>query len=433
MPIDWREVPQVDAIGEELLAVMEELFPLPRSLTGDGVRSTLAVLARELPLEIVETPTGTPVFDWVVPREWHLRRAYIEGPDGARVVDTAESPLHVLGYSAPVDAVVPLDELRGHIHTHIDDPDLVPFRTSYWEEQWGFCMSRRRLDSLNEGDYHVVVDTTLADGSLTSGEMSIAGETESEFLLSTYVCHPALANDNLSGIVVLWALGRLLSRQEHLVNTFRLLWSPGTLGPLCWLDRNLDRLDRVRNGLVVSCVGDPGPLRYKRSRRGDALVDRAAAHIVGRSDNGIVGDWQPGGGDERQYCAPGFNLPVGTLSRTPHGLFPEYHSSADDLSLVAPQALGGSVYAALRIIDAVESNARFRNRSPYGEPQLGRRGLYQSVPDGTNPESAYLWLLSLSDGDADLLAIAERSGLPFETVRRAAETLVEHELLAPSD
>jgi aminopeptidase-like protein len=411
---------------------MRELFPLPRSLTGSGVRDTLAVLARDVPLEVVETPSGTQIFDWTVPREWNLRAARIDGPNGERVLDAATSPLQVLGYSTPVDATMPLDELRSHVFTHNDDPDLVPYRTSYWEEQWGVCMSRRQLESLADGEYHVVIDTTLEDGSLTSGEVAIRGVSDAEFLLSTYVCHPALANDNLSGIVLLWALARALSGQR-LEHTYRLLWSPGTLGPLCWLDRNRERLDRVRHGLVVSCVGDPGPLRYKRSRRGHAAIDRAAAYVVGHEPGGIVGDWQPSGGDERQYCSPGFNLPVGTLSRTPHGLFPQYHSSADDLTLVTPEALAGSFRAALRIIDVVETNSFYGNLSPYGEPQLGRRGLYQSVPDGTNPEAAYLWLLNLSDGDHDLLAIAERSGLPFESVRDAAETLEQHQLLAAID
>jgi aminopeptidase-like protein len=427
MPIDWETVPDAATLGAELMELMRELFPLPRSLTGHGVRETLAVLAREVPLEVIETPTGTPVFDWVVPREWNLHRAWIDGPDGSRVIDAADSSLHVLGYSAPVDAVMPLDELRAHVHTHRDDPDLIPYRTSYWEEQWGLCMSSRQLDALPDGDYHVVVDAALEEGSLTSGELAIPGTGDDEFLLSTYICHPALANDNLSGVVVLWALARTLLRQR-LRNTYRLLWSPGTLGPLCWLDRNRDHLDRVRNGLVVSCVGDPGPLRYKRSRRGDAPVDRAAAYVV-EQVGGLLSDWHPGGGDERQYCSPGFNLPVGTLSRTPHGLFPEYHSSADDLSLVDGDALATSFHHALRIIDIVETNARYRNLSPYGEPQLGRRGLYQSVPDGTSPESAYLWVLNLSDGTHDLLEIAERSGLPFETVREAADTLEQHELL----
>jgi aminopeptidase-like protein len=427
MPIDWETVPPAESLGDELLELMRELFPIPRSLTGDGVRETLRVLAREVPLELVEMPTGTPIFDWVAPREWKLRRAWIEGPRGERIVDTADSPLHVLGYSVPVDAVLTLEELRAHVFTH-ENPELVPYRTSYWTEQWGFCMSGAQLESLEPGDYHAVVDAELVDGSLTSGELTLEGAGETEFLLSTYVCHPALANDNLSGIVVLWALARTLARQR-LEHTYRLLWSPGTLGPLCWLARNLKTLERVQNGLVISCVGDPGPLRYKTSRRGDAPVDRAAAYVLAREPDSIVGDWQPTGGDERQFCSPGFDLPVGTLSRTPHGLFPEYHSSADDLSLVTPGALAGSFRTALEIVDVVETNARYRNLAPYGEPQLGRRGLYQSVPDGTNPERAYLWLLSLSDGEHDLLGIAERSGLPYEALRSAAAKLESHGLL----
>jgi aminopeptidase-like protein len=428
MPIHWDTAPAPDDVGQELHELMRELFPIRRSLTGDGVRQTLSVLAREVPLEVIETPTGTPIFDWTVPREWNVREAWIEAPDGERVLDLADSPLHILGYSTPVDAVVPLAELREHVFTHPDDPDLVPYRTSYWEEQWGFCMTRRRLDSLPDGDYCVRIESTLQDGSLTSGELTIPGETEDEVLVSTYLCHPALANDNLSGVVLLWALARTL-REQRLRHTFRLVWGPGTLGPLCWLARNRDGLERIAHGLVVSCVGDPGPLRYKRSRRGDATIDRAAVYLLDREPGALVSDWQPGGGDERQYCSPGFDLPVGTLSRTPHGLFPEYHSSADDLDLVSAESLGASFRAALELIDLVEANVRFRNLSPYGEPQLGRRGLYQSVPDGTNPEAAYLWLLSLSDGSHDLLAIAERSGLPFEAVRDAAATLERHELL----
>lgn len=432
MPIDWDTVPDAEAIGEELLALMRELFPIPRSLTGRGVRDTLDVLSREIPLELVETPTGTQVFDWVVPREWNLRAAWIEGPDGRRIVDAVDSPLHVLGYSAPVDEVVSLEELRAHSFTHAVEAEWTPYRTSYWEERWGFCLSRRLLDSLEDGDYHVVIDSNLADGSLTSGELVLRGETDDEFLLSTYVCHPALANDNLSGIVVVWALAKALA-QQSLRHTYRFLWSPGTLGPLCWLARNQESLDRVQNGLVISCVGDPGPLRYKRSRRGSATVDRASAYVLSREEESVVGEWQPSGGDERQYCSPGFDLPVGTLSRTPHGLFAEYHSSADDLTLVRGSALAASFRAALEIIDVVETNARYRNLSPYGEPQLGKRGLYQSVPDGTNPEAAFLWLLNLSDGSSDLLAIAERSGLPFEAVRTAALTLERHGLLEPLD
>ena len=428
MPINWDTVPDDQAVGEELIELMRELFPLPRSLTGDGVRNTLAVLAQELPLEIVETLSGTQVFDWVVPREWTIRGGWIDGPDGERVVDFADSSLHVLGYSVAVDATIGLDELREHVFTHRDDPELIPYRTSYWEERWGFCMSRRQLDSLAPGEYRVVIDSTLEDGSLTSGELRIPGANEAEFLLSTYLCHPSLANDNLSGVVLLWALAKTLARQK-LTYTYRLLWSPGTLGPLCWLARNLNTLDRVRHGLAISCVGDAGPLRYKRSRRGEATIDRASALVLSRRPNALVTEWDPGGGDERQYCSPGFNLPVGTFSRTPHGHFSGYHSSADNLELVTSEALAESFTTALEIIDAIETNVSYRNRSPYGEPQLGKRGLYQSVPDGTNPERALLWVLNLSDGAHDLLAIAEQSGLAYRAIREAAETLAGHELL----
>jgi aminopeptidase-like protein len=428
MPIDWESVGEATTIGQELLELMRELYPLPRSLTGPGVRATLDVLRREVPLELIETPSGTAVFDWVVPREWTIHGAYIEDATGARVLDLADSTLHVLGYSTPIDATVSLEELRAHVFTHPDDPELVPYRTSYWEEQWGFCMSRRSLDALTPGDYHVVIDSALADGSLTSGELLVEGQSEDEFLVSTYVCHPALANDNLSGVVVLWALARILAHQR-LAYSYRLLWSPGTLGPLCFLQRNRAALERIRNGLAISCVGDPGPLRYKRSRRGEAPIDRAAALIVAER-GGIVQEWAPTGGDERQFCSPGFDLPVGTFSRTPHGLFPAYHSSADDLTLVGARPLGESVHTLLALIDAVETNLAYVNRSPYGEPQLGRRGLYQPVPDGSRPETPLLWVLNLSDGGHDLLEIAQRSGLPYAAIRDAASLLEQHGLLS---
>jgi aminopeptidase-like protein len=428
MPIDWDTTPAADAIGDELVELIRELYQLPRSLTGEGVRETLRVLGREVTLEIVEVPSGERVFDWVVPPEWTIRGGWIDGPDGKRVVDFADSTLHVLGYSTPIDTTLSLEELRDHVVVHPSDPDLVPYRTSYWAEQWGFCMSRSQLESLQRGEYRVVVDSTLTDGSLTYAEAHVPGATDAEFLLTTYICHPALANDNLSGVVLLWALARTLARQE-LTFTYRLLWGPGTLGPLCWLARNRETLDRVRHGLAVSCVGDPGPLRYKRSRRGNAPIDRAAAVVLRDIPESLVADWSPLGGDERQFCSPGFDLPLGTFSRTPHGLFPQYHSSADNLDLVTSAALGESFRIALEIVDAVETNASYLNRSPYGEPQLGRRGLYQSVPDGTNPEAPLLWVLSLSDGSHDLLAIAERSGLPYRAIREAAATLERHDLL----
>jgi aminopeptidase-like protein len=428
MPIDWNKTPDTADAGAEMIDLMRELFPLPRSLTGDGLRDTLAVLRRDVPLDVVETPTGTQVFDWSVPREWTLRGAWIEDPAGKRIVDAADSTLHVVGYSSPVDAVVDLDELRTHLFTH-EDPELIPYRTSYWHEQWGFCVSRRLLDSLEAGRYHVVIDSSFSNGSLTSGEALIPGSRHDEFLLSTYICHPGLANDNLSGVVLLWALARTLARQE-LNYSYRALWSPATVGPLCWLSRRFDQLELIRHGLALSCAGDRGPLRYKRSRRGNTTIDRAATLVLSRYDGSIVRDWDPGGADERQFCSPGFDLPVGAFSRTPHGLLPVNHSSGDDLEAVDAETIGESFRAVLEIIDVIETNEVYRNLSPYGEPQLGRRDLYPAVPDGRNVDAALLWVLSLSDGVTDLLAIADRSGMPFFEIRDAALALERQGLVA---
>ena len=414
--------------GEAMHALMEELFPFNRSLTGEGVRSTLAVLGRQLPLRVVETPTGTQVFDWSVPPEWSVREAWIETPDGARIADFAESNLHLLGYSIPVDATPSLDELRDHLFTH-PDPELVPYRTAYWARKWGFCISRRQLDQLPEGRYRVHIDATLEPGSLSYGELAITGSTEEEFLLTTYVCHPSLANDNLSGIVVLAALAEALSGQS-LRYSYRFVWSPGTLGPLCWLHNNLDRLDRVAHGLVISCLGDPGGFTYKRSRRGNTDIDAAAEYALSASGlDHTIRSWTPLGGDERQFCSPGFNLPVGAFSRTPADAFPEYHSSADNLDFVRPEALRESLEMLLRIVEVVERNETYVNRTPYGEPQLGRRGLYRPVGGESSSEGALLWVLNLSDGSRNLLDIAQQSGLPLEELRSAADALEENELV----
>jgi aminopeptidase-like protein len=428
MPVDWSNTPEPDVVGRELHALMSELFPIPRSLTGDGVRATLGILARDIPLEVVELPTGTQVFDWTLPREWNVREAWVKGPDGTRVIDVADSPLHLLGYSVPVDTTLDREELREHLFTDPRDPDVVPYRTSYWSERWGFCTSQSVAEELPPGSYRVLIDSTLEDGHVTYGEVSLDGAEDGVFLVSTTICHPSLANDNLSGIVVLAGLARVL-RDQALRHSFRLVWSPGTIGPLCWLHENPGVVHDIRHGFAVSCVGDPGPLTYKRSRRGHAEIDEAAAAVLRHREGAQVRDWSPYGGDERQFCSPGFDLPFGALSRTPADAFPQYHSSADDLELVRPEALGDSLHAALAIIDSVERNETYVNASPYGEPQLGRRGLYRSVGGGSSEEAAVLWVLSLSDGSASLLDIASRSGLPFPTIRAAADSLLDAELL----
>jgi aminopeptidase-like protein len=412
-----------------MLELMRELYPTPRSLTGDGVRQTLARVSKEVPLEITEVPTGTQVFDWTAPREWNVDEAWIADGGGKRIVDFAECNLHLLGYSVPVRERLSLGELRERVYTHPDNPDWIPYRTSYYDENWAFCLSQRQLDALPDGEYEVCIRTRLEDGHVTYGEALIPGGTPEEFLLSTYICHPSLCNDNLSGIALLTALGKRL-RGMQLRYSYRLLFSPGTIGPLCWLSRNEDAAGRVRHGLVASCVGDPGGMTYKRSRQGDAEIDRAVAVVLGDSGREhTILDWFPWGGDERQFNSPGFKLPVGALSRTPADKFPGYHSSADDFDLVGEEWLADSLETYLAVIDAVERNATYVNASPYGEPQLGKRGLYRAVGGGSPEEAALLWTLNLADGSADLLAIAERSGLPFAAIREAADRLLEHDLL----
>jgi aminopeptidase-like protein len=427
--VDWSAVPDAREAGEEIHRLLAELYPIGRSLSGPGVRQTFELLQAVLPLSVTEVPSGSRVFDWTVPPEWSLREAWVEGPDGRRVLDARDCNLHVVGYSVPVRARMSLAELRPHLHTHPSRRDLIPFRTAYYGETWGFCLAQDVLDALPDGEYEVCVDSSLDPaGSIAYAECVVPGELADEVLVSTYSCHPSLANDNTSGIALVAVLGRYLGGMR-LRRTHRLLFSPGTIGPLSWLAANEGRLARVRAGLVASCVGDPGRPTYKRSRGGDAEVDRAAAVVLRDRGDHELRDFAPLGGDERQFCSPGFDLPVGALSRTPADEFPEYHSSADDTAFVRPEFLGDSFHLYLRVIDALERNGRYENLNPKGEPQLGRRGLYRSLAGGSNREAALLWVLNLSDGSNDVLAVAERSGLPFDAVAAAADALVEVGLL----
>jgi aminopeptidase-like protein len=419
--------------GAWMHSLARELFPARRSITGDGVRDTLGRLGREIPLDVREVPTGTPAFDWTVPREWNLHEAWIKGPDGERVLDAADSSLHVMGYSVPVRRRMSLAELSQHVFTLPERPDAIPYRTSYYDERWALCMSHNQLESLPEGEYEVCIDATLEDGSLTYAECVLPGAISDEVLISTHICHPELANDNLSGVVVATALARtLLTRARR--HTFRFVFIPGTIGSITWLARNERNALRVSHGLVLSCVGDPGRPTYKRSRQGASEIDRAVVHALTSSGREYeVRDFSPYGYDERQYCSPGFNLPVGCLMRTPWGEYPEYHTSDDDLDVIQPDALEDTLGICLTAIDVVERNARYLNLSPKCEPQLGRRGLYGLIggtTDSRQLQMAMLWVLNASDGASTLLDIAERSGLRFATVATAADALREHGLLA---
>ncbi len=418
--------------GDKMLELMTRLYPICRSITGEGVRETLRIMQEQIPLEIREVPTGTQVFDWSVPKEWNIRDAWIKNAAGERLVDFRQLNLHVVSYSVPVRERMRLDQLREHLYTIPDYPDWVPYRTSYYKETWGFCLSENQLAQFNSTEeYDVCIDSSLADGSLTYGEYVIAGKETDEVLVSCHVCHPSLADDNLSGIALAIELAQLLATDPRRYS-YRFLFLPGTIGAITWLSRNEEIAKRIHHGLVLTCVGDPGNITYKRSRRGDAEIDRAFTHVLKRSgDAHRIIDFSPYGYDERQYCSPGFNLPVGVMMRSRHGEFPEYHTSADNLAFVRPEALRDSLSKVRDVIEVLEHNRAYINLSPKGEPQLGRRGLYGMV-GGENKkdwEMAVLWVLNLSDGDSNLLDIAERSGLPFSVIHSAADALARCELL----
>ena len=422
------------ATGEEIFELAATLFPIMRSITGQGLRETLQILARYVPIEKHEIPTGTPVFDWTIPKEWAIRDAYVEDEAGRRIVDLQRSNLCVLSYSVPVDRIITLSELKKHVFTIPEQPGVIPYRTSYYSEQWGFCMPHDLLASLAEGRYHVRIDSELMDGSLTYGEYCHTGASDREFLLTTHICHPSLANDNCSGVALLTLLARDLSKRTTRYS-YRFLFIPGTIGSLSWLAANEERLALIDHGLVVSCVGDGAGPTYKRSRQGDAFIDRAMAHVLTRQigNTARIIDFSPYGYDERQFCSPGFNLPVGLFQRSAHGTFPQYHTSADDLNFIHPEHLAGSYSTLLEVIDIVERDWTPLNLSPKGEPQLGRRGLYAALGgDRSTGERAMamLWILNLADGSNSLLAIAERSRLPFEDIAATAQLLRDHGLLA---
>ena len=416
--------------GRDAYELTRRLFPLCRSLTGSGVTDTFDIIEEHIPIQRVETASGTQVFDWRVPDEWNIRDAYIAKPDGTRVVDFRNSTLHVVSYSEPVRARMSLEALRPRLHTIPEKPDQIPYRTSYYHRTWGFCLSHRQLLEMEDADYDVVIDSTLEPGHLTYAELRLKGESDDEVLVSTYVCHPSLANDNLSGIAVTTMLARELARRS-LRHSYRFLFAPGTIGPLTWLHNNQASLCRVKHGLAVSCIGDAGGFTYKRSRRGDAWIDRAAEFVLGAA--GRILPWEPWGGDERQFCSPGFNLPVGCLMRTPHGGFDGYHTSDDSLARLSAEALGEAVQTCLEILGIVDTNRTYVNLMPYGEPQLGRRDLYRTsggAVESPDAERALLWVLSLSDGTMSLLEIAVAAGLPYSVIVRAAERLKEAELLS---
>jgi aminopeptidase-like protein len=423
-----------DNIGDELFCFASRIFPFCRSITGDGVRKTLREVKQHIDLQIHEVPTGTKVFDWTVPREWNIADAYLKNERGEKIVDFKKSNLHVMSYSIPVRQRMPFSELKSHLHTLPDPPNLIPYRTSYYSEDWAFCITQSQLEALRNQTCEVVIDSSLTDGHLTYGEYLHKGRSEDEFLFSVHVCHPSLANDNCSGIALLALLAERLARIKTRLS-YRFLFVPGTIGAITWLARNEAKVQHIKHGLVVSMVGDGGGPNYKKSRRGDAMIDRAMIHILRHSGlSPTVLEFSPYGYDERQYCSPGFNLPVGLFQRSKFGSIPEYHTSADDLEFIRPHHLEQSFKLIADTIDVIEHDLFYRNTIAKCEPQLGRRGLYGAIGGNKNSAAAnmaMLWILNLSDGMHSLLDIAERADLPFAIIRRTAQLLSEHGLLEP--
>lgn len=424
---------EIDNVGREIYELIERLYPICRSITGNGERETLNIISEHIPIKICEVATGTKVFDWVVPKEWNIKDAYVKNSRGEKVVDFKKSSLHVLNYSIPVNKKVSLEELKKHLFTLPSYSDWTPYLTSYYKENWGFCLTHRQYEQLKEDTYLVVIDSVLKDGSLTYGELYLKGESEEEILLTCYVCHPSLCNDNLSGVALLTFLAKYL-KDESLKYSYRFLFIPETIGAITWLSINEDKVSRIKYGLVVTCVGDRGKSTYKRSKKGNCEIDMAVEKVLVDSGEAYsIIEFDPAdGSDERQFCSPGFNLLIGSLMRTPYGRFPEYHTSADNLEFVVPKNLADSFKKYMKVMFVLENNTTYLNLNPKCEPQLGKRNLYGAIGsqrDTGADTRAILWVLSFSDGTNSLLDISIRSGMSFEHIKNAADVLCEKGLL----
>ncbi len=417
-------------IGNEIYSLIEQLFPICRSITGDGVRQTLEIISQKIPLKIYNVPTGEKVFDWNIPEEWNIKDAYIINPKGEKIIDFNKSNLHVVSYSQPINKQLSFEELKNHIHTIPDKPDWIPYKTSYYKKDWGFCMTENQYKTMEEGSYKVVIDSSFTEGNLTYGEFYLKGEIDDEVLISTHICHPSMCNDNLSGIAVATQLVEFLQNEKRKYS-YRIIFVPATIGAITWLAKNENSLGKIKYGLVAALLGDSGKFNYKKSRSGKANIDKIIEYVLqSYGAEYKIHDFSPYGYDERQYCSPGINLPVGRLTRSQNGEYDEYHTSADNLNFVKPQFLEESYSVFTSAINIIENNCRYLNLFPKGEPQLGKRGLYNSVAGNIKEkELAMLWILNYSDGENDLLDIAIKSNFNFNVLLEVAGLLEQHNLI----
>ena len=442
-------------LENELFSLMQELFPICRSITGNGVRKTLKILKKEIDLKIVNVPSGTKVFDWKIPYEWNIKDAYVKNSKGERVIDFKKSNLHILNYSTPIKKTISNKNLKKHLHTLPEKPNSIPYVTSYYKKNWGFCVAHDTLKSFDEDRYFVHIDSTLKPGSLTYGEFFIKGQTKNEILISTYICHPSLCNDNLSGIVVTTILAKLLSKTDTYFS-YRFLFIPETIGAITWLSKNQKNLSQIKSGLVVTCVGGNGGFTYKKTRDNDSEIDKISIDVLKHTRKKFeTRDFFPYGSDERQYSSPGIDLPIGVLMRTPYYEFKEYHTADDNLNSIKKFALNDSLIMLLKIILQIEKKKPsfnrnqknetsklkseiYQNLNPYCEPQLGRRKLYRNISksrlvDKKNSENmvelSICWILNFSDGLHSLKEISQKSNLPLKLLRKTAKLLIEKKLL----
>jgi len=423
-------------IGINIHQFAQELWPINRSITGEGVRETLKRISKHIPgLEIKSVPSGTRVFDWTVPKEWNIKEAYIITPEGKKICDFSQNNLHILGYSIPFEGEVSFDELKRHLYTIPDLPKAIPYVTSYYKEMWGFCLSHDQLNTLRNGIYKVVIKSTLSNGELNYAELLIKGKSNKEIFLSTYICHPSMANNELSGPTVVTFLSKWLQEIKEPNFSYRIIFVPETIGSITYLSKNYkDMKNKIFAGFNVSCVGDDRSHSYLPSRNGKTISDKVAKHVLKWIDPDYKSyTWLDRGSDERQYCAPGIDLPIASILRTKYGEYPEYHTSLDNLdNVVTPKGLDGGYWALRRAIELIEKNSIYKVNT-LCEPQLGKRGLYPtlSTKNSASEVKTMMNLLSFCDGEHSLIDIAEKINLPAWDLYELIEKLVSHDLISP--